>query len=188
MSLFNLYILKRFLLPLAFLVPKLSEAQTSNTPAVSVQSGIMPVNTPYHAHSLMFGMKTSAGDQYLIGPAFKSFIGDVGHKRSYAGLKIHTHVMIGRLAPFLSYEMMWGKYYIYGGDGSGSVGLKSRKQGKGVLGLGYAITDRVNLFAGLAAQDYDPLKYYKSRKTPYKSRGIVLKLSGEVFGRGSDKL
>ncbi len=67
------------------------------------------------------------------------------------------------------------------------MGLKSRKQGKGVLGLGYAVTERVMLFGGVAAQDYDPVKYYKSRKTPYKSRGIVLKLSGEVFGGGSDK-
>lgn len=138
-SFLNFYILKRFLLPLAFLVPKLSEAQTSNTPAVAVQSEIMPVNTPYHAHSLMFGMKTSTGDQYLIGPAFKSFMGDVGHKRSYAGLKIHTHVMIGRFAPFLSYEMMWGKYYIYGGEGAvpetgeRCIGCRIRSYGPGTI-------------------------------------------------------
>lgn len=173
--------MKRFLLIFAFLVPTLSQGQISNVPVVSIQSEMMPVNTPYHIHSLMFGMKSKNGDQYLIGPAFKSFLPEVGHKKTYLGLKIHTQIMIRRFLPFLSYEMMWGEYYIYGGGTEATVAVKSRKQAKGVLGVGFAVTDRVQVFAGLAAQDYDPVKYYKRKKTPYRSPGMVLKLELSVW-------
>ena len=159
----------------------MTEAQTTNSPMVSIQSEVMPINTPYHVHSAMFGMKTESGDQYLIGPAFKTFLPEVGHRKSHWGMKIHTQTMIGRFIPFLSYEMMWGEYYIYGGSTQASVAVKSRKQGRGVFGVGYEISDRVQVFTGVSAQDYDPVKFYKRKKTPYKSPGVVMKVGVNVW-------
>jgi hypothetical protein len=172
--------LKRFLLTFILFLPKFSAAQAGSSTVVAIQSEVMPMNTAYHVQSLMFGMQTDAGDQYLIGPAFKSFLTAVGHQRSYAGIKLHTHIRIARFAPFLSYEMMWGKYYIYGAESSGTVAVKQGKQGKGVLGTGYALSERLMLFAGVSAQDYDPLKYHKTRQSPYKSPGLLLKVAASM--------
>lgn len=59
--------------------------------------------------------------------------------------------------------------------------MQSRKQGKGVLGVGYVLTDRAQLFAGISAQDYDPAAYRNRYKSPYKSPGVVFKLNIDVF-------
>ena len=74
--------------------------------------------------------------------------------------------MIGRLIPFLGYEMMWGEYVIYGGTSGSAVAVQLRGQGKGVFGMGYGISDRVHVFTGVSAQDYDPVKFYKGKKLP----------------------
>ena len=173
--------MKHLIFSFLFLIPELIQAQTINDHVLAFQSEIRPVNSPYHVHSVMFGMKTINGDQYLIGPAIKTFINNVGHRKSYAGLKIHTHIMIGRFAPFLSYEMMWGEYFIYGAEATTIAFIRSGKQGKGVLGLGYAITDQVGIFAGVSGQDYDPVRFYKTKKTPYTTRSMTVKLNANVW-------
>ena len=173
--------LKRFPISLVLLAPLFTEAQTTNEPIVSFQSAVMPMNSPYQVQSLMFGIKSPSGDQFLIGPAYKSFLSEVGHKKSYTGLKVHAHVMIGRFAPFVGYELMWGKYHIWGGETAAPMEVKSRKQGKGVAGIGFAISDSVQMFAGVAPQDYDPVKFYKRKKTPYRSPGVVLKFNVRVW-------
>ena len=89
--------------------------------------------------------------------------------------------MIGRLIPFLSYEMMWGEYVIYGGTSESAVAVQLRGQGKGVFGMGYGISDRVHVFTGVSAQDYDPVKFYKRKKTPYRSPGVVMKVGVNVW-------
>ena len=89
--------------------------------------------------------------------------------------------MIGRLIPFLSYEMMWGEYVIYGGTSESAVAVQLRSQGKGVFGMGYRISDRVHLFTGVSAQDYDPVKFYKRKKTPYRSPGVLMKVGVNVW-------
>ncbi len=89
--------------------------------------------------------------------------------------------MIGRFAPYLSYEMMWGKHYIWGGETEAPMGIKTGKQGKGIVGLGYAISERVLLFAGATPQDYDPAKFFNKMKTPYKSSGLLLKVNVNVW-------
>lgn len=140
----------------------------------------MPINTAYHSHAVMFGLTTEKGDQVLVGPAIKSFIPEVGHNRIYAGAKIHTHIKIGDFTPFLSYEMMWGEYYIYGAQKNHDVGIKHTNQGKGVLGLGYAISENFVIFAGASAQDYDPMHYKTTGKSPYRSKSLLLKIDALI--------
>lgn len=163
---------------LLLLIAGTCQAQNCNSFVAAFQTEGMPINTPYHTQSVLFGIKTDDGNQALIGPVYKSFLQKVGHKNSYAGGRIFAQSSIWSVLTFLSYDMVWGEYYNY--LENGKVELENGQYSRGVLGIGYAFNEYVSVYSGAVFQDYDPSKYNKELKSPHKSSSFIIRANISV--------
>lgn len=159
------------------------QAQSYNSFISTFQTEVIPINTPYHTQSLLFGVKTDNGDHALIGPIYKSFLQKVGHKNSYFGGRIFGQSNIGKVLPFISYDVVWGEYYNY--LENGTVDIKNGRYSRGALGIGYSISELTSIYLGAIFQDYHPARYYKEEKSPHKSSSITIRANISVPVGGS---
>lgn len=149
------------------------QAQNYSSFISAFQTEIIPINTPYHTQSALFGIKTDDGNTALIGPVYKSFLQEVGHRKSYLGGRLFGQSSIGSLLPFISYDVVWGEYYNY--LENGTVELKDGRYSRGILGIGYSISESTSIYLGAIFQDYNPARYYVKARSPHKSSSFTIR-------------
>lgn len=160
------------------LVTGTCQAQNYNSFISAFQTEIIPINTPYHTQSALFGIKTDDGNQALIGPVYKSFLQQVGHRKSYLGGRIFGQSSIGSFLVFISYDVVWGEYYNY--LENGTVELTNGRYSRGILGMGYSISESTSIYLGAIFQDYNPARYYNEAKSPHKSSSFTIRANISV--------
>jgi len=153
------------------------KAQTDIDYLVGAQIGTSFNDTKAYNASLMFGIQSDIRDQLLFGGVVKQITTHIGHKQTYFGIRGHVQSSIGSVAPFLSYEFMRGEYYIYEHQLDKTPEIKTKFQGQGTIGVGYMVNEFMGIFAGYTFMDYNPVKFIKTNKSPYKDSGINIKLS-----------
>jgi len=157
-----------------------ANSQISNTFAINVQQGASMQNTRSYTSSLMIGIQSDNRTQMFIGGVVKSFPQIVGHKQIQYGLKAHVQTSIGdygRITPFLEVTALKGEYYIYSNINKSEAFVKPATLIGGSMGVGYMFNDNIGLFVGYAVRDYNPLNYYKAKKSPYNTNAVSIKAS-----------
>lgn len=184
----NLRVFKEITL-LAFLFLPLFTTGQNNDFVLAGQIGSSALSTPSYQASLMVGMKTENGDQFLVGGLVKRLTADVGHKQTYLGGRMHVQSDFFGMAPFLSVSFLQGEYYTFNDNSINEATVKKTIQVHGTLGVGYMFTANIGLFGGYSFIEYNPVKYFKSQTSPYKDGAISAKLSFNLpfggFGTGS---
>jgi hypothetical protein len=165
----------KIITPFLLIIAGTCQGQNYKSFVSAFQTEVMPINTPYHTQSVLFGIKTDDGDQALIGPVYKSFLQKVNHENSYIGVRIFAQSNIGSVLAFLSYDIVWGEYYEY--IEPEKVEIKNGPYPRGVIGIGYSIFDYTSIYLGGVFQDYNPAKFNKEIKSPHKSSSFVIRVN-----------
>lgn len=161
----------------AFMFLPLLTAGQNNDFVLGAQMGYSVLSTSSYGTSLMVGIKTEKGDQFLLGGLIKRLTEEVGHKQTYLGGSIHAQSDFFGMAPFLSVSFLQGEYYIFNGNSIDEAIVKKTIQVCGTLGVGYMLTQNLGLFGGYSFTEYNPVKYFKSQASPYKDGAIKVKMS-----------
>lgn len=172
----KLSIFKEVILSAFLFLPLLTVGQ-NNDFVLAGQIGYNTLSTSSYQASLMAGIKTENGDQFLVGGLLKRLTENVGHQQTYIGASIHAQSDFFGLAPFLSASFLHGEYYIFNGNSVNDVTIKKTIQVYGTVGVGYMLTENLGLFGGYSFTEYNPVKYFKSQASPYKDGAIKFKMS-----------
>ncbi|WP_276360215.1 hypothetical protein [Daejeonella sp. H1SJ63] len=179
----KLSVFKEIILSAFLFLPLLTVGQ-NNDFVLAGQIGYSTLSTSSYQTSLMAGIKTENGDQFLVGGLLKRLTEDVGHKQTYVGGSIHAQSDFLGMAPFLSVSFLHGEYYLFNNNSINEVTVKKTIQVYGTVGVGYMLTENLGLFGGYSFTEYNPVKYFKSQTSPYKDGAIKVKLSFNLpFGK-----
>lgn len=159
-------------------------AQDHNDFVVAGQIGTNTLMAKPYDASILLGMKTEEGDQFLIGPQFMRFGGAVGHKQSYWGGRIHAQADMLGVYPFLNVGFLYGDHYLFVSNLKPPT-IRQNAQLHGTLGVGFMIKERAGVFVGYGIQEYNPGKYHQRGVSPYQDGAFSVKLSVNTsFGNG----
>lgn len=172
----NLKVFKEIIFS-AFLFFPLFTAGQNHDFILGGQVGFSTLSTFSYRTSLMVGIKTENGDQFLVGGLLKRLTEEVGHQQTYLGGSIHAQSDFFGMAPFLSVSFLRGEYYIFNSNSLEDATVKKTIQVSGTLGVGYMLTQNLGLFGGYTFREYNPVKYFKSQASPYKDGAIKVKMS-----------
>lgn len=147
--------------------------------AVSYQVGTSTIRSSYIDQAILIGFKSSE-DELLIGPVYRKYLVNLNeHKTGQIGIRIFSQInLTNYISAFVEGEIMAGNFLKFPDNKELSKGYVSKViNPNGAFGVSFPINEKISLMSGFKFEDYDPIQYFKSNKTPYNKPAFIFRLA-----------